>query len=587
MEKKISLISIFLPLIIIINFNKIKSNPLLNVKSTLNKNNLDINEIYNNLSLYEAKNKLFNKTKQILKNISFGEELFEEDYNYLNNNLENNIKYDESLEHRLIPETLFEYKNKISCFNFISTKSITKDDTGHFVSILLLICQNNSIVVSDLLGNIYLTYNISEEINDIITFNQNDINDFYLVTKNFTEIKKYILLQGILYKSNNNTKNESGILNDINNYTIDIDTYAEDINREKIEKYTYKLKDIYRQNIKEERVKIFEEKEIFFNLNNNSIINNSIIDNNEYITNINPVIVKGVKSLIVITNKKSVYKLNYKNFDIISHSKIIPKNLGNFSNILNPISMTSFYILFNKFGKGFIVSKIDNISYLIHKCELFPKNSSEKIKNYYFDQKTRTLYILSNLFNIFLVTPMIIQTSSDKYKNSCRIILLCSLNKIILNNINKYDNNNDNFILSLLDKKLMITKNGIDFEVIDLTKIGEVDNENKLQTKIFSLNRFINNGIKSSPLIIKNNNKFLLLYQISNYSLLLFNFYEKNSKIYISEPQSFNFKVPIILVAFIVILIWNYIKKKNENNGIEDIDHNKFDKQKEIEKKTK
>ena len=54
----------------------------------------------------------------------------------------------------------------------------------------------------------------------------------------------------------------------------------------------------------------------------------------------------------------------------------------------------------------------------------------------------------------------------------------------------------------------------------------------------------------------------------------MFNFYEKNSKVYISEPQAFNFKVPRILVSFIVILVWNYIKKKNENNGIGEIYYN-------------
>ena len=52
-----------------------------------------------------------------------------------------------------------------------------------------------------------------------------------------------------------------------------------------------------------------EEKDIYFNLNNNSIINNSnrISPNDEYIININPVIIKGVKSLIVIINIKTVY----------------------------------------------------------------------------------------------------------------------------------------------------------------------------------------------------------------------------------------------------------------------------------------
>ena len=339
--------------------------------------------------------------------------------------------------------------------------------------------------------------------------------------------------------------------------------------------------DIYKQNIKEERVKIIYEHDINFRLNNNS---NNITG--EYIININPVIIKGVKSLIVITNKKSVYKLNDKNLDIMSYSEVAPKNIGNFSNILNPVTMTSYYILFNKLDNGFIVSKIENISSLITSCDLFPENSTEKIKYYYFDQKSRTLYILSNLFNIYLVTPMVIQTSHESYRKSCRIILLCKLNKIIQNNksIDYYGN----FYLSLLNKKLMITKNGIDFEVVDLTRIAEVDDENKLQTKLFSLSHFIDNEVYTEPLITKNNNKYLLLYKISNNSLLLFNYHEKNSKIYTSEPQSFNFKVPIILVAFIVILVWNYIKKKNENNGTDEIDlkHN-LEKLKEEDKKLK
>ena len=581
MEKNLRSNFLFFLFIIILNTNQISSNPISNINSTIYKNKLDINVLYNNISLYETNNKIFGEMKEILKNISFGNELFEEDYKYLNINEENNIKYDESLEHRLTPETLFEYKNRISCFNIIPTKSITKDDTGHFVSILLLICQNTSIIVSDLLGNIYLTYNIDEEINDIITFNQNDINDFYVVTKNHTEIKKFILLQGFFYKNDNISINENENLNISDNNIIDVETYAEDMKREKIEKLSYKLMDIYKQNIKEERVKIIYEHDINFRLNNNS---NNITG--EYIININPVIIKGVKSLIVITNKKSVYKLNDKNLDIMSYSEVAPKNIGNFSNILNPVTMTSYYILFNKLDNGFIVSKIENISSLITSCDLFPENSTEKIKYYYFDQKSRTLYILSNLFNIYLVTPMVIQTSHESYRKSCRIILLCKLNKIIQNNksIDYYGN----FYLSLLNKKLMITKNGIDFEVVDLTRIAEVDDENKLQTKLFSLSHFIDNEVYTEPLITKNNNKYLLLYKISNNSLLLFNYHEKNSKIYTSEPQSFNFKVPIILVAFIVILVWNYIKKKNENNGTDEIDlkHN-LEKLKEEDKKLK
>ena len=583
MKINIRVIPLFFLFFISLNFNNIESSPEININSTIKKNKMDITNIYKNISLYEDNNELFKKIKQILKNITFGQELLEEDYNYLNTISDNSIKYDESLEHRLIPETLFEYKNKISCFNLITTKSITKDDTGHFVSILLLVCQNNSIIVSDLLGNIYFTYNITEEINDIITFNQNDVNDFYLVTNNYTTIKKFLLLQGLYYKNNTNINNKTEIYNQSNN-SIEVDTYAEDIKREKIEKLSYNLIDSYRQSIKEQRVKIMEDKTIFFNINNNSITNNT--NNKEHIININPVILKGTQSLIVITNKHSVYKLNSKNFEIISHSEILPQNKGNYSDILNPVTMTSYYLLFNKLSSGFKISRVDNASFIINKCELFPANSIEKIKFYFFDQKTRNIYILSNLFNIYLVTPMLIQSSNEGFKNSCRIILICRLNKIIENNANI--NDYGNFHLYLLNKKLMVTKNGIDFEVIDITKIGEVDDQNKLQTKYFSLNQYINNEINSEPVIIKNNNKYLLLYKISDNSLLLFNFYEKNSKIFVSEPQSFNFKVPIILVAFIVILIWNYLKKKNENNEIGDIDlKNQMDKLKEEEKKRK
>ena len=541
--------------------------------STIDKNKKDINEMDDIISSYKNKNNLFQKKKQILKNISYGEELFEEDFDYYNDNSTYNIKYDDSLEHRLTPEITFEFKERVSCFNLISTKSITKDDTGHFVSILLLVGQNNSIVVSDLLGNQYFTYNLSYEIDDIITYKQNDINEFYVVSNNFTEIKKFILLQGMFYKINDNKTNTNNDTLNNSKYekdnVIDVETYAEDVKREKIEKFSYKLVDTYRQNIKEQRVKIIEEKDIVFKLNNNTNkTQNKKSKDHEYIIDINPVVIKGVKYLLVITNKKSIYKLNNQNLEVVTYSKIDFKNITEYSDKLNPVTMTSYYILFNQFDNGFKITKTTNVSSLIGRCELFPKNSTEKIEFYFFDQKSRTLYIISSTYNIYLVTPMIIQTSHESFQNSCRIIFLCKLNIIVENNrdIKEYGK----FYISLLNKKLMITNNGIDFEVIDLTKIGDVDNENKLQTKPFTLSQFIKDKTIFNPLIIKNNNKYLFIYKISDYSLILFNFHEKSSKIYTSEPQSFNFKVPIILVAFIVILVWNYLKKKNENNGMDE-----------------
>ena len=563
MKNITKIISLLFLILRISKSNTIKSKLNYSLDSTIDKNKKDINEIDDIMSLYKNKNNLFQEIKQILKNISYGEELFEEDFDYYNDNSTYNKNYDESLEHRLTPEIIFEFKKKVSGFNLISTKSITKDDTGHFVSILLLIGQNNSIIFSDLLGNHYFTYNLSYEINDIITYKQNDINEFYVVSHNFTEIRKFVLLQGMFYKTNDNKTNSNSTMNNSNyekNHVIDVETYAEDVTREKIEKFSYKLVDTYRQNIKEQRIKIIEEKDIVFKLNNNTNKSKEY----EFIIDINPVVIKGVKSLLIITNKKSIYKLNNQNLEVVSYSKIDSKNITDYSNKLNPVTMTSYYILFNNYDNGFKITKTTNVSSLIGKCQLFPKNSTEKIEFYFFDQKSRTLYILSSIYNIYLVTPMIIQTSHESSQNSCRIIFLCKMSIIVDNkkDIKEYGN----FYISLLNKKLMITNNGIDFEVVDLTKIGDVDNENKLQTKPFTFSQFISDKIIFNPLILKNNNKYLFIYKISDYSLILFNFNEKSSKIYTSEPQSFNFKVPIILVAFFVILVWNYLKKKNENN---------------------
>ena len=152
-------------------------------------------------------------------------------------------------------------------------------------------------------------------------------------------------------------------------------------------------------------------------------------------------------------------------------------------------------------------------------------------------------------------------------KNFCKKIFLCELNKITDAQYNNY------FNIILLNKKLMFTKDGINFEVVDITKVGNVDEKNKLQTKYFDLSKHITEKNNFPSLIMKDNKKYLFLKQISDKALILFVLYEKNAKIYTSEAPTFNFKVPIILVAFAIILIWNYIKGKREGS---EIDINKF-----------
>ena len=534
-------------LLFLIILVKSKSEPLLEI---IENNSKKIKEIDDFISSYKTSNILFNETKKILKKISHGKELFEDEYNYMKKESKIKLK-DDSLYQRLIPETLFEYEKKISCYNIITIKAMAKDDTGNFIYSLLLICQNDNIIISDLLGNIYSIYNTNYTIDDIITFKQNDFNFFYILSNNYTKITKCILSYNIY--SNNNSTNQN-YLNDI----IEVKTFSEDEKRENIESFTYELFDIYKQNINSKKLEIYEEKNINFTLNKSD----------EYIININPITIKGTNYLMIITNKYSVYKLNYNNLNIIYYSELESNYIKNVSTSLSPISMNFYYVLFNKSEKGYTIIKYDNNSTILGKCNLFLDNTTEKIDNYFFEEKSKTIYIISSLNKVYLSIPIFIASSdSNINKNSCKTILLCELDKITDNNIN------NNYDITLLNKKLMVTKDGINYEVVDITKVGEVDNENKLQSKFFELNKYIYKKDIFSSLVMKDNKKYLFLKQVSDKALILFIFYDKSAKIYTSEAPTFNFKVPIILVAFAVILVWNYIKGKSEGTGV---DINKF-----------
>ena len=554
--KKLNYLNFLILLHVLITI-KTKSELNQRLSEIIENNTKIIKDINDNISLYRATNNLFNETKKILKNFSYGNELFEEEYAYMkfisdNKNDQTKLR-DESLYHRLIPETLFEYDKNISCYNLIPIKAIAKDDTGNFVSILLLTCQMNDIIISDLLGNTYLIYKTNYKINDIITFKQDDINFFYILSNNYTEIRKFFLSYNIYYNNNTNKSD----LNDI----IKVDTYAEDEKREKMEGFSYELFDTYKQNINNKKIDIIEDKNISLILNKSD---------GEYLINIIPVNIKGTNYLMAITNKYSIYKLNYKNLDIIYKSTIESSYVNNISYNLIPIVMNYYYIVFNKSERGYSIIKFDNTSAFLGKCDLFLDKSAEKILNYFFEEKSKTLYIISSLNKLYLSIPMLIPSKESSNKNSCKNIFISELNII---NKEIYDDINNDYDLTLLEKKLMITKDGINYEIIDITKVGEVDDNNKLQTKFFDLNKYINNKNNYSSFIMKDNKKYFYLKQISEKALMLFIFYEKNAKIYTSEGQSFNFKVPIILVAFAIILIWNYIKSKSEGSTN---DFNKF-----------
>jgi hypothetical protein len=130
-------------------------------------------------------------------------------------------------------------------------------------------------LISDLLGNIYSIYTTNYTINEIITFKEIDMNYFYVLSNNYTKLTKFILSYNI-YSNNSNIKDNS-------NDSIDIQTYTEDEKRENIENFSYKLFDIYKQNIISKKIELFEDDIISFILNKN----------NDYIISINPITIKG------------------------------------------------------------------------------------------------------------------------------------------------------------------------------------------------------------------------------------------------------------------------------------------------------
>ena len=88
--------------------------------------------------------------------------------------------------------------------------------------------------------------------------------------------------------------------------------------------------------------------------------------------------------------------------DIIYYSELESNYIKNVSSSLSPISMNFYYVLFNKSEKGYTIIKYDNNSTILGKCNLFLDNTTEKIDNYFFEEKSKTIYIISSLNKVYI-----------------------------------------------------------------------------------------------------------------------------------------------------------------------------------------
>ena len=107
----------------------------------------------------------------------------------------------------------------------------------------------------------------------------------------------------------------------------------------------------------------------------------------------------------------------------------------------------------------------------------------------------------------------------------------------------------------------------IDLNDLDFHKISFLSN--KIRKKKIEIGEDKNELLIKEPKFIKTGNEQYMIMKENKNKLLLYYIPNVNSKIKGNEEISFNFKIPIIIVALVIIFIVNYMKKKNEKDEFE------------------
>lgn len=441
------------------------------------------------------------------------------------------------IANRLIMEQSLKYNSSIDKYEFLYYKPIAKHDSGAFTQILIITALNDTLYFNDVYMNQIFNLKLNYSIRELITFKQIDESDIYILNKNRTILSKYSFVS---------QKHENKVINDVID-KITIKTFKENKNNEDEDNKIYDLFYNYKSSL----------QKIAFNLvlrDHFSIYNNSNDSNrniNDTIEIITPILTKGLKTINIITQNRHLYKIKAITFEIIHHFVLDNNNILNQLNNLNPLPMLfmNFYsfismnnsIFINSFDKSLSVECINH------------SMKSATINNYYFDSVYHLLFIIDEEGNLFYSFPNIF----GHIKASCDVYFLF---KLKITAVSKYQ-------MNMLRKDLLISNEYNEYVFINFEEVEWNDAKSFNRFKIKQIQFPRSEGyLSSQSKIIKTSMEHYLMIRSSENEVLLYHIPNINGKLKGNEEIGFNFKVPVIFIALIVIFFVNYYKKKQGNN---------------------
>ena len=422
-----------------------------------------------------------------------------------------------------------DYLN-ISSYNFLYYNSIAKHQNGYFSTILVLISINNTIYFSDIYGKIFYSHKFNFTINNILDFKSQDESHFYLVNSNKTTIYKYKF---------DSRKYAKDIPNDPNK-KIDMKIHVR--NNNTIDTYlTYEIYETYEHTL--------ESSEFIIKLLSKPFI----VPNNDVIEKMYTTKAFGEKTINILTQQGIIY--------IIKEFTMETMLSSNFSSLINNSTKILFF---------------DNLIGFVNK-------TSPNIISFYLVQKPKYEYIraVDSSINFNLISSFIYDTplhllfftleTGDIYyvyltHRGDSALFPCSIHYFAKTNIIIGAKGSSLFMLRRKDLVVVNYKNEIEF--INYEGISD-ENEDEVFIRKRNVNINIYHNDKDNntmnPCLIRTSlQHFMLFYNKNQNNLIVYTIPNIDSKINGGEDVGFNFKVPAIFVAFAVVFVVSFVRKRKE-----------------------